>query len=131
MKNYPDALANHILPFNWDNKKVWKLDCAVVYGDVGSFAYLMNLPLWSTVSGCGMLFDISPNEVLSDPSRSPYQALRVDAADITFPLDFLSWNSKIWILDGVHRLAKLIKIGENRVSYRIHESSVRHKIEIG
>ncbi len=129
MKLLPPILVDHILPFNWDVRKVWQLSADVIDEKVDQFLYLMDLPLWSDIPNSGMLFNISPREALNDPERSPHQINRVLNADTRYPLDFLRMNSKLWILDGVHRLAKLIMQGAEYLSIRIHEENVQPLIE--
>jgi hypothetical protein len=122
-KNIPTELRDHILPFNWDVTKVWSLDVKVVDVLISKFEYLLNLPLWSSVGGKGMLFDLKPMSVISNPSISPYQAERLSITDTTYPIDFLIFNDRPWILDGVHRLAKLYSRGEAKVRTRFHPES--------
>ena len=72
----------------------------------------------------GLLFDISPRQVLNSPDLSPHQAYRVKSADVGFPLDFLRFKERLWILDGVHRLARLYQLGESNVRLRVHPSDI-------
>ena len=129
MKSIPPILVDHILPFNWDVRKVWQLSADVIDEQVEPFLYLMDLPLWSDVPYSGMLFNISPSEVLNNPKRSPHQMNRVLSADTLYPLDFLTMNSKLWILDGVHRLAKLVMQGDDNLSIRVHDENINLLIE--
>lgn len=80
LKVVPEILEDHILPFNWDVRKVWELEAKVTQIPYTEFAYLLELPLWSSVAKHGLLFDICPMDVyvipiclsirLSDCSRS-------------------------------------------------------------
>ncbi len=128
-KRIPEQLRFHILPFNWNVEMVWALEAPVNKIERSTLDYLLHLSLWSSISGKGMLFDISPIEVLRDLSSFPHQAERIERADVSFPIDMIDWKGKIWILDGVHRLAKLYKQEANYVKARIHASSVVQKIE--
>jgi hypothetical protein len=129
-KIIPPNLENHILPFNWDVRKVWTLPTQVTSQKILDFEYLLDLPLWSSVKGSGMLFNLSPNEVIQDPSISPYQAERISVADISFPLDFLMYQRRTWVLDGVHRLAKHKLIGNSVFEVRFHDESTVSEIKI-
>jgi hypothetical protein len=128
MKVLPDILAGHILPFDWDVRRVWTQEAEVSRWPVADLAYLLDLPLWSSVPGRGMLFDISPREVLSSPGRSPHQHLRVLQSDVAFPIDLLRHQERHWILDGVHRLAKLALMGDEFVSVRVHSEAIIPRI---
>mgnify|MGYP001144762350 CR=1 FL=1 len=128
-KQVPEPLKPHILPFNWDVNAVWSIAAPAGKVERSTLDYLLHLPLWSSVPNRGMLFDISPIEVLEDPNCSPYQIERIEKADETIPIDLLEWNGKRWILDGVHRLAKLYREATEQVEVRIHPASAINKIK--
>lgn len=123
-KNIPDALKDHILPFNWDVRKVWALAAATTQIPCGEFLHWLELPLWSSVPGRGMLFDIRPIDVIRDESLSPFQARRLNEANLGFPVDLLIIEEKRWILDGVHRIAKHFVLGSRTIPARFHDESV-------
>ncbi len=124
-KKIPLSLQDHLLPFNWDVKKVWKLSAPLQEKSIQEFLYLLALPFWTKEAGCGMKFNVTPLEVLTDPNLSPWQYERVVSADTTFPLDFVSFEKRLCVLDGLHRLANLYRLGADKVLVRIHsEESV-------
>jgi hypothetical protein len=129
VKRVPSEIEEHILPFNWDVRRVWELDAAIVLRTLESFDYLLDLPLWSSRPKCGMLFDIAPREVLASPGISPHQTQRIHDSRIEFPIDLLRYQGRDWVLDGVHRLAKLIAIGEKTVRVRVHDETVIPRIK--
>ena len=120
IKNIPDSLQDHILPFNWDVSRVWGLNACTERIERTQLDYLLKLPLWSSVPGKGMLFDISPLEVILDSAKYPHQTSRVQKAATFYPIDLLVFNRKIWILDGVHRIAKLYVMKQSELSARYH-----------
>ena len=128
MKTLPNILVDHILPFDWDVRRVWELEREVTVRPVSDFCYLLDLPLWSSVPDRGMLFDISPREVIDSPQRSPHQYERVLEADLGFPIDLLLYQEREWILDGVHRLVKLHLMGVDRVRTRLHPDEIIPRI---
>jgi hypothetical protein len=123
IKTIPECLKNHILPFNWDVQKVWNLAVPTINCFRTEFDYLLELPLWSSIPGKGMLFDISPIEVIEKPVISPYQSQRLNAARLEYPLDFLIFEGNKWILDGVHRLAKHRLLNNDIIEVRFHNES--------
>jgi len=127
-KQIPELLKDHILPFDWDVKSVWSLDSQIIEEKRSKLDYLLHLPLWSSVPNEGMLFDITPIEVITDPRRSPHQTERIEKTDESYPIDMLHFEGKLWILDGVHRLAKLFRSGSDVVRMRVHPDSVIQKI---
>jgi hypothetical protein len=66
------------------------------------------------------LFDIKPIDVINDPDISAYQTDRLKNVDTTYPLDFLILEGRKWILDGVHRLAKLYLFQKEIINVRLH-----------
>ena len=128
-KRIPDVLKYHILPFDWDVKSVWALESQVIEEKRSKLDYLLHLPLWSSIPNKGMLFDITPIEVITDPRRSPHQTERIEKTDESYPIDMLHFEGKLWILDGVHRLAKLFRSDTDLVRLRVHPDSVIEKIK--
>lgn len=130
-KVVPEALEEHILPFNWDVRKVWAIDADVLQLPCSEFAYLLELPLWSSVPGQGMLFDIRPIDVIRNPNASPYQAQRLRRTDLRYPVDMLVFQGRRWVLDGVHRIAKHFILDSPIFLVRFHDESTIPAIKVG
>lgn len=129
IKFIPVELQSHILPFNWNVKLVWSLSTPAQEVNREDLDYLLSLPLWSSTPNSGMLFDLSPIEVIKSPNRFSHQYRRILQADTKIPLDLIEYNDKNWVLDGVHRLVKMY-LKENKViNIRIHPSNVISKIK--
>lgn len=124
-------LHEHILPFNWDVRKVWELKADIVEVPVLEFTYLLKLPLWSSVPAQGLLFDTCPLDVIRDPNVSTYQAKRLQETDTQHPIDVLVAGNKRWILDGVHRIAKHFTQNRPSLYARFHHESVIPNISLG
>ena len=129
-KYVPEILKNHILPFNWNGKVVWALESPVLRVPRVEYDYLLYLPLWSSVTGKGMLFDTKPIDVINDPNISIYQTDRLKKVNIAHPLDFLIHKGRKWILDGIHRLAKLYMLKEKMINVRLHPDTCIPAIKI-
>jgi len=123
-KDIPEALKRHILPFNWDVRKVWALAATTQQIPCGEFRHWMELPLWSSVPGRGLLFDTRPVDVIRDVKHSPYQTQRLYQACLDFPVDILILEDKRWILDGIHRIAKHFMLNSTTIPARFHDESV-------
>ena len=130
-KIVPDILKDHILPFNWDVRKVWGLKADVIQVPTSEFAYLLELPLWSSVPKQGLLFDISPMDVIRDPHASIHQSQRLREAALRYPIDVLVAQEKWWILDGVHRIAKHFTLKKPTLTVRFHDESIIPAIRLG
>ena len=129
-KSIPYALAEHILPFNWDVRKVWALDTLPMVIPREDIDYLLYLPLWSSIPNNGMMFDTTPMEVIDDPFSYKHQHERIAKADLSHPLEMLLMDYRPWILDGVHRLARLYIEEIEMVAVRFHSESTISKIKI-
>jgi len=129
-KIIPEILKGHILPFNGDVRKVWGLEGDATEVRCCEFSHLLELPLWSSVPNRGLLFDISPAEVIRDPSISVYQTQRLQQTELRFPIDVLIMQEKRWILDGVHRIAKHVMLGKPTLFARFHDESIIPEIKV-
>ncbi|MFH1659481.1 MAG: hypothetical protein ABIG35_09220 [Pseudomonadota bacterium] len=129
-KPIPESLKDHILPFNWDVRKVWALKAEVQQLPCAKFAYFLELPLWSSVGNRGLLFDISQMDVIRHPGLSRYQVQRLDQCSLDFPIDVLVMHDKPWILDGVHRIAKHAILTHLTLPVRLHDESIIPAIRV-
>lgn len=129
-KLIPVGLKDHILPFHWDVRLVWGLRAPITILPRADLDYLLDLRLWSAIPRAGLTFDISPKAAIQNPQASPHQYQRVLDADPAFPIDVLHFENRHWILDGVHRLAKLYLLNHGAVSVRIHSHEVIPIIEV-
>ncbi|MFO6425498.1 hypothetical protein [Motilimonas sp. KMU-193] len=129
-KYIPKELKGFILPFNWDVNKVWGLLAPIEDVELSDFEFLFELPFWSSRPNAGMLFDISPNQVLANMYLYPHQKERVEKADIQYPIDFIFENGTYYILDGLHRLARHKLLGNRTVKVRRHKLEIRTKIQV-
>ena len=128
LRKLPTILKNHILPFDWDNSKVWNLEAQSITIERCKLDYLLELPFWSSLPKVGMTFDISPLEVINNPEATPHQFERLMNADLSYPIDMLSYENRTWILDGIHRLAKAYLLNKDVLELRIHEHEVITRI---
>jgi hypothetical protein len=129
-KYIPSELKDFILPFNWDVKKVWELPAQIEEVELSTFEFMFDLPFWSSRPNAGMLFDVSPNEVLENFPAYPHQRERVENADIRYPIDFIFENDSYYILDGLHRLARYKLMGRKTIKIRKHKLEIRAKIQV-
>jgi hypothetical protein len=127
-KRIPSELTDHILPFNWDARLVWQQAAKVDQRLLAEFEYLLDLPLWSSQPKMGMLFDIAPRTVMAFPERAPHQTQRIHEARIEFPVDLIRYRGREWVLDGVHRIAKLSLMGADTIRVRVHDETIIPRI---
>ena len=95
---------------NWDVTEVWELDGAIEQGEISLiFLWHLEKPFWSSEMGKGMSFDLRPLDVSAKPSIHTYHSARIKDADIRFPLCVAKYKGREIIVDGLHRLAKILK----------------------
>ncbi len=128
-KNIPPELSGYILPFDWDVKKVWEQKAPVENLPLEEFEFMLDLPFWSSRPNSGMLFDVTPGQVMAELDMYPHQKKRIQNADTGFPVDFIHDGGVQYILDGLHRIARLKMSGETRLRLRRHGMSIRARIE--
>ena len=115
----PEALASICVDFDWDNRKVWSLATPAELWPMRSLAWHLDLPFWSTRPP-EPLFDLCPRVVLDTPALHPYHDARIDRAETQYPLEVMWSADRPVILDGLHRLARLHRLGAQIVQVRHH-----------
>jgi hypothetical protein len=116
------------LPFEIDPVQVWVLPATVRSFDVAQLTWMLDLPFWPKD---GRLFQVSPQEVLANASASPLHHARIMAADLTFPVDVVSYRGRWLLLDGLHRLSRAVSLSLAQILARRHRlSAVREQAAI-
>lgn len=112
----PKEIQEEGMDFHWDNQKMWSLDIPIEEMDVGKLEWQLDLPFWDHA---GSKYNLCPRDVLKNIEAYPDHKKRVLNADITHPIDIMeNQNGKLEILDGVHRLVRLILEGSEKVKVR-------------
>jgi len=113
--------------FDWDNRRVWALAVPATEIEVASLTWLLDEPLWSSRPP-EPLFDLRPRDVLADPGAHPQHARRVREADLAWPLDLYPHGGRFVVLDGLHRLARLVMEGASHARVRCLPPEARVQI---
>ncbi|MCG6949060.1 MAG: hypothetical protein LJE93_09145 [Acidobacteria bacterium] len=129
-KHVPPYMRGLLLPFNWDVRRVWELGAPRGTIPIGALEFLLTNPFWSRNPDRFVDFDLRPTDVVWGCFESRYHRERIRKADTSFPLDFIEDDGTLWIVDGIHRLAKLHERGVPEVWIRKHPMSIRHHIEL-
>lgn len=117
MKKVPAIIRQKGLDFSWDAESVWPLDVPTEMITAGELTWHLDIPFWwSKPDG---FYDLSHRRVLDDPKKYDYEYERIRQADTSHPIDIM-WQDDRWvILDGLHRLVKLVSIeGKSKVAVR-------------
>ena len=73
-----------------------------------------------------MLFDLKPREVLTNPLQHPYHSNRIEEAEINYPICVTRFKEREIVIDGIHRLAKIVGINITQVDIKlIDERSIQ------
>lgn len=104
------------LPFWRDNKKLWALKVPVEEMDTSKFIWMLDIPFWEDDDGNIV---VEPRQVMEEPDKYPIHRDKIKNADTSYPIDIMKNKKGEWCtLDGLHRLVKLIILGEKKVMVR-------------
>ena len=117
----PTALQGIFFNFRWDKQKVWQLSTPTTWMAITDLMWQLDLPVWSTAPPQPN-FDLTPRQVIEQPTIYPYHWQRIWATDLTFPLELFPNPDKLVILDGYHRLAHHYLRGADNVPVRQHSA---------
>jgi len=102
---------------NWDEEKIWKLELPVVEMDIKELVWHFDVPFWPNDSD--ERWAVSPWDVINKSEGTNNEQSKMQKADLSYPIDIFENKSKWLVLDGLHRLAKAYKQGQEKVSVRI------------
>lgn len=100
---------------DWDVEAVWKLDLPVETMPIEELAWHLEVPIWP-LDGVGYV--ITPNQVMTEPTRYAEEHQRVIDADLSYPIDVIRHKGRWMILDGIHRLTKAVERGDTVMRVR-------------
>lgn len=105
------------LPFWRDNNKLWALEAPTEEMSIDEFGWILDVPFWEDEEGYIVL---TPREVLQNLDRFPRHREQIAHCDTSYPLDIMKNKHGKWlILDGLHRLVKLVM--ENKRIIRVRK----------
>ena len=114
-KVIPKIIKEVGFDFSWSDNKVWALDYPVEEILLSDLAWHFEIPFWDFLDGN---YNLSPNQVISDPVKFEVEYNRTMKADLSYPIDIMENKGRWLILDGLHRLVKAKILGQDKVSVR-------------
>jgi hypothetical protein len=114
----------------WVTTKVWSLPTPTTHLPFSDLSWHLDLTVWTTVKG-EPRFDLAPATVLADPTRHPRHWMKIQEADLRYPLELFRNGERWVILDGYHRLAGHSVRDSDRVPVRLHPDGYRDLIRPG
>lgn len=102
---------------NWEEGKIRALQLPVVEMDIKELLWHFDAPWWPNDGG--ERWTISPWDVVHKNQGSTNEQIKIEKADLLYPIDILENKGKWLILDGIHRLVKAYKQGQEKIKVRI------------
>lgn len=114
-KKIPKIIEEVGFDFGWSESKVWVLDFSVEEIPLSDLAWHFDIPFWDFLDDN---YNLSPNQVVSDPEKYKVEYDRTMKADLSHPIDIMENKGRWLILDGLHRLVKARILGYDKISVR-------------
>lgn len=105
----PLQLQGLLYDFWWDIEKLHALQLPIRMVEIQGLSWHLDLPYWKHDD---KPFQISPRQVLENPQKYAEQYKRMLLADTRYPIIVREKDNRLLILDGVHRLLKLVIANE-------------------
>ncbi len=117
-KSVPIFWRNHGV---YDVTKLWKITNKEETKRISITKLLHNLDkdYWTVITKNGKKKYVTPNQVLKNPKIAMLHYQAILDADLSYPLIIYKDNDDLDILDGLHRLAKSVKLGRKTVKVKI------------
>jgi hypothetical protein len=112
----PQIIKDVGFDFDWDSKKVWRLDEPVVEIPLGELKWIFDVPFWDSEGTDA--YNLNPRDVLKNPKKEPTHWGLIQQADTSYPIDIMENKGRWLILDGLHRLLKEYLAGKEVVRVR-------------
>jgi len=119
---------------NWEESKIWELNLPIEKMDVEELLWHLDIPYWE--NNDDVRWTITPRDVLNKEEGTSQEYERMLQADTSYAIDVFFANGKWYVLDGLHRLAKLHAKGEKEIHVhkipkeRFHEIESKFPIEL-
>lgn len=108
MIDVPEIIRTYWYAVDWDAKALWALDLPVEPLAIAELVWQLDAPVWSDGEAD---YTVTPLAVLADPERHATLHARMNAADISYPIEVTFLKDRWLVLDGIHRLLKCHRDG--------------------
>ncbi len=102
---------------NWDDEKLWALELPTEEININELLWHFDAPFWPNDNG--EKWTITPWDVISAKPSTKSEQQKVEDADLSYPIDILENHGKWLVLDGLHRITKAYRLGQNTVKVRV------------
>jgi hypothetical protein len=108
----PTELREVLLNLRWSLDRLHDLELPAECVPTSVLAWQLGLPWWKDGAH---YFAVSPNAVRADPVRYRAQWERTMRSDVSSPVHVIERPVGTVVLDGLHRLLKLVVLGREEV----------------
>ncbi|KKR08306.1 MAG: hypothetical protein UT32_C0002G0069 [Parcubacteria group bacterium GW2011_GWC2_39_14] len=112
-KKLPKIIQEVGFDFSWDERKVWALNFPIEEISLSELVWHFEIPFWSVGEA---IYNLSPNQVISDPDTYQLEYNRTMGSDLLYPIDIMENKGRWLILNGLHRLVKAKILGHKKVN---------------
>lgn len=102
---------------NWEEEKIWSLDLPIQEINVERLLWHLDVPYWE--NDASNRWTVTPRDVMNQKAGTSREQAKTINADTSFPIDLFENKGKLFVLDGLHRLIKLLAEGESKIKVRI------------
>lgn len=102
----------------WLNSKIWAIDLPVLASAIDHFQWHLDCPFWSS-NPPDQIFDLCPRDVIDNPKCYADRFQHILEVNTSFPVETMHFESRLVIIDGIHRLANRIINDISEIKYRI------------
>ncbi|NCU37818.1 hypothetical protein EOL96_02030 [Candidatus Saccharibacteria bacterium] len=120
-KQPPHSLTDVGLNMYVDTMKLSKLTLPLQEIDLTRLVWHFGMPVWSRDGTDD--WNLTPQEAMDKKPGSTVHQKRIADADISYPIVVTEYKSRLVILDGVHRLAKVHMAGGRTIKAKIIPAS--------
>lgn len=115
-KTVPKIIKDNGFDFRWDNHKVWTLELPIEEIEVIELEWIFDIPFWSDGTA---YYNLTAKQVIENPDKYIEHEDRLEKCNTSYPIDIMKNSNDQWlILDGLHRLVKLVIYGNEIVKVR-------------
>lgn len=109
----PDSIN---IGFHADESKLWAVDIPVEEIPISEIEYNLDIPYLEKEGTDD--WNLTIRMLINNLEKEPTHAEKVKKADLQYPIDIYLHKDKWILLDGVHRLAKAVLKGQERIKVR-------------
>lgn len=112
----PQSICSVDLTFKKDDAKIQALDLSVEKMDINELLWHFDYPFWEKEGAND--WNLTPWELIKNPQKEPTHYGRIQAVDLSYPLQIMKYKGRWLLLDGLHRLVKAYLEGKRMVLVR-------------